>query len=84
MESQWLDLNTRCRYCDNTQDLCPKWRVPQVKSEVGIWIKDIGIPEKFEYQNFLKFGFQMVRYSNGRSKVVSYVLDQPFEYRPIT
>ena len=41
---------------------------------VGIWIPTIWI------QNFLKFGFQMVRYSNGRSKAKSYVPDQPFKF----
>ena len=34
--------------------------------------------------NFLKFGFQMVRYANGWSKAISYVLDRPFKYRTST
>ena len=40
---------------------------------VGIWIPNIWI------LNYLKFGLQMVWYSNGWSKAMSYVLDQPFE-----
>ena len=42
---------------------------------VGIWIPHIWIP------NFLEFRFQMVQYLNGRSKAMSYALDQSFEYR---
>ena len=34
--------------------------------------------------NFLKFGFQMVRYSNGQSMGFSYVLDRPFKYQTNT
>ena len=35
-------------------------------------------------RNFLKFGFQMVWYSNGQSWVMSYLLDQPFKYQTST
>ena len=47
-------------------------------NKVGIWKQNIWIP------NFLKFGFQMVWYSNGCFCIMSYVLDWPLECQTST
>ena len=48
----------------------------RVECTVGIWIPTFWIPETFQYWTFWSSDFKMVRYSNGQSEAMSYVLDQ--------
>ena len=54
----------------------------ELSGSVGIWIQDPLNTGNIWIPNFLKCGFQMVQCSNGRS--MSYVQDQPFQYRTST